>query len=142
MLYRTNKSLYFINFIYGRVCLLIPNSSFILKLCLWHSFYPLEISGFLNFLSQGIYCFFAGFLGLFSWVFWIRFLFSRSTVFSCLRPHGLQHARLPCPSPSPRGLLKLTSVAAVMPSNHLSLCCLLLFLPSTFPSITVFSNRL
>ena len=102
VLYRTNKSWYFINFIYGRVYLLIPNSSFILKLCLWHSFYPLAISGFLNFLSQGIYCFFAAFLELFSWVFWIRLLFSRSTVFSCLRPHGLQHTRLPCPSPSPR----------------------------------------
>ena len=28
-------------------------------------------------------------------------LFSRSVVFSCLQPHGLQHARLPCPSLSP-----------------------------------------
>ena len=26
-------------------------------------------------------------------------LFSRSVVFDSLRPHGLQHARLPCPSP-------------------------------------------
>ena len=29
-------------------------------------------------------------------------LFSRSAVYDSLRPHGLQHARLPCPSPSPR----------------------------------------
>ena len=29
-------------------------------------------------------------------------LFSRSVVSDSLRPHGLQHARLPCPSPSPR----------------------------------------
>ena len=29
-----------------------------------------------------------------------------------------------------------------MPSNHLILCCLLLFLPSIFPSIRVFSNEL
>ena len=28
--------------------------------------------------------------------------FSRSVVFDSLRPHGLQHARLPCPSPTPR----------------------------------------
>ena len=28
-------------------------------------------------------------------------LFSRSVVSNCLWPHGLQHARLPCPSPSP-----------------------------------------
>ena len=29
-------------------------------------------------------------------------LFSRSVVSNSLRPHGLQFARLPCPSPSPR----------------------------------------
>ena len=28
-------------------------------------------------------------------------LFSCSVTSNCLRPHGLQHARLPCPSPSP-----------------------------------------
>ena len=28
--------------------------------------------------------------------------FSHSVVFDSLRPHGLQHARLPCPSPTPR----------------------------------------
>ena len=28
--------------------------------------------------------------------------FSRSVVSDSLRPHGLQHARLPCPSPNPR----------------------------------------
>ena len=27
--------------------------------------------------------------------------FSRSVVSDCLRPHGLQHARLPCPLPTP-----------------------------------------
>ena len=30
------------------------------------------------------------------------FLFSCSVMSSSLQPHGLQHARLPCPSPSPR----------------------------------------
>ena len=30
------------------------------------------------------------------------FLFSGSVMSDSLRPHGLQHARLPCPSPSPR----------------------------------------
>ena len=39
-------------------------------------------------------------------------------------------------------LLKLTSIEWVMPSNHLILCHLLLFLPSIFPSIRVFSNEL
>ena len=38
-------------------------------------------------------------------------------------------------------LLKLTSVESVMPSNHLVLCCPLLFPPSIFPSIRVFSNE-
>ena len=36
-------------------------------------------------------------------------------------------------------LLKLTSIESVMPSNHLILFCPLLLLPSTFPSIRVFS---
>ena len=31
-----------------------------------------------------------------------RLLFSRSVASDSLRPHGLQHARLPCPLPSPR----------------------------------------
>ena len=39
-------------------------------------------------------------------------------------------------------LLKLMSIESVMPSNHLILCCPLLLLPSTFPSIRVFSNEL
>ena len=57
-----------------------------------------------------------------------------------LRPHGLQHARLPCPSPSP-SLPKFMSIDSVMPFNHLILCCPLLLLPSVFPSIRVFSNE-
>ena len=39
-------------------------------------------------------------------------------------------------------LLKLMSIELVMPSNHLILCCLLLLLPSIFPSIRVFSSKL
>ena len=34
------------------------------------------------------------------------------------------------------------SIESVMPSNHLTLCCPLLLLPSIFPSIRVFSNEL
>ena len=40
-----------------------------------------------------------------------------------------------------QSLLKLISIESVMPSNHLILCCLLLLLPSIFPSIRVFSNE-
>ena len=40
-----------------------------------------------------------------------------------------------------QSLLKLMSIESVMPSNHLILCRPLLFSPSIFPSIRVFSNE-
>ena len=40
-----------------------------------------------------------------------------------------------------RSLPKLMPIESVMPSSHLILCCPLLFLPSIFPSIRVFSNE-
>ena len=40
-----------------------------------------------------------------------------------------------------QSLLNLMSIESVMPSNHLIFCLLLLLLPSTFPSIRVFSNE-
>ena len=58
-----------------------------------------------------------------------------------LPPHGLQHTRLPCPSPLPR---------VCSNSYPLSQCCYLtissfatplLLLPSIFPSIRGFSNE-
>ena len=61
--------------------------------------------------------------------------FSHSVVSNSLPPHGLQHARLPCPSPTPG------PCSNSCPSNHLILCCPLLLLPSIFPSIKVFSNE-
>ena len=91
--------------------------------------------------------------------------FSCSVVSDSLQPHGLQHTRLPGPSPSPwvssnsyplsrlslclmsiesaisLSLLKFMSIESVMPSNHLILCRPLLLLPSVFPSIMVFSNE-
>ena len=42
---------------------------------------------------------------------------------------------------SSQSLLKLLSVDSVMPSNHLILCCPLLFLLSIFPSIKVSSSQ-
>ena len=56
-----------------------------------------------------------------------------------LPPHGLQHTRLPCLSPTP-GVYSLMSIESVMPSNHLILCRPL-FLPSIFTRIRVFSNQ-
>ena len=66
--------------------------------------------------------------------------FSHSVVSNSLRPHEPQHARPPCPSPTPRVYPNL-SIESVMPSNHLILCHPLLLLPSIFPSIRVFSNE-
>ena len=40
-----------------------------------------------------------------------------------------------------RSLLKLKSIASMMPSNHLVLCRPILLPPSIFPSIRVFSNE-
>ena len=73
-----------------------------------------------------------------SGIFWL--LLSCSVMPDSLRPHGLQHTRLPCSSLSPMSL-KLMSIKLVMPSNHLILCHPLLLLCSVFPSIRVFSNE-
>ena len=40
-----------------------------------------------------------------------------------------------------QNVLKLMSIESVMPPNHLILCHPLLFLPSIFPQIRVFSNE-
>ena len=66
-------------------------------------------------------------------------MLNRSVVSNSLRPHGLQHTRLPCPSPTP-GAYSM-SITSVMPSNHLILCLPLLLQPSIFHSIRVFSNE-
>ena len=64
--------------------------------------------------------------------------FSHSVVSNSLRPHVLQHARFPCPSPS-RGACS-NSCPSVISPNHLILCCPLVLPPSIFPSVRVFSN--
>ena len=70
---------------------------------------------------------------------YISVQFSCSVMSDSLLPHRLQHTRLPCPSSS-QSLLRLMSIKLLMPSNHLILCPLL-FLPSIFPSIRVFSSE-
>ena len=64
-----------------------------------------------------------------------RLLFSHSIVSNFLWPHGLQHARLPCPSSSPGACLNSCPIESVMLSNHLILCRPLLLLSSIFSSI-------
>ena len=76
----------------------------------------------------------------------VQYQFSHSVMSNSWQPHGMQHARLPCLSPTPglgelNSLLKLMSIDLVMPSNHLILCRPILFLPSIFPSIRVFFNE-
>ena len=80
------------------------------------------------------------------WTWWYFLLssvqFSHSVVSSSLQPHESQHARPPCPSPTP-GVHSNShpSSESVMPSSHLILCCPLFLLPPIPPSIRVFSNE-
>ena len=64
--------------------------------------------------------------------------FSPSVISDSLRPHGLQHARLLCPSPTP-GVYSNSCLWSQW--CHLILCCPLLLLPPIPPSIRVFSNE-
>ena len=79
--------------------------------------------------SDGMFCLcLADYFGL---------LFSHSVISNSLRPHGLQHTRLPCSSPSPRACLNWC------PSSRwchptISSCRPFLLLPSIVPSIRVF----
>ena len=49
--------------------------------------------------------------------------------------------QVPLPSTTSWSWLKFIFIELVMLSSHLTLCCPLLFLPSMFPSIRVFSNE-
>ena len=69
---------------------------------------------------------------------------TRVVVFSCVRPFATPWAAACQASLSltiSRSLPKFMSNASVILSNHLILCRPLLFLPSIFPSIRVFSNE-
>ena len=87
------------------------------------------------------------------WKSWSEVVQLSSVAQSCptLRAHGLQHARLPCPSPTPRAysnscLLSRWCHPTISSSVSSHLCLFssshpLLFSPSTFPNIRVFSNE-
>ena len=66
--------------------------------------------------------------------------FSSSVISDSSRPHELQHARLPCPSPTP-GVTQthVHRVSDTIQPSHL--CWSLLLLSSVLPSIRVFSNE-
>ena len=65
--------------------------------------------------------------------------FSHSVVPKSLQSHGLQHTRLPCPSPTP-GACSNSCPLSQVPSNHVIFCHPVLLPPSIFPSIRVFFN--
>ena len=67
--------------------------------------------------------------------------FSCSVMSNSLRPHELQHARPPSPSPTPGGHSDSSFIESVMPSSHLILGRPHLFLPLIPPSIRVFPMR-
>ena len=88
---------------------------------------PIEPGWLLIFIKNSFYC--------------SSVQFSRSVVSDSLRPHGLQHTRLPYPSPSPGVCPSSCSLHQwCHPANSSSYNPLLL--PSNFPSIRDFSNQL
>ena len=68
-------------------------------------------------------------------------LFSLSFMSDSLWPHGLQHARFPCPAPTPRACSKSCPLSRWCHPTTSSLCRPLFILPSIFPSIRVFSSE-
>ena len=66
--------------------------------------------------------------------------FSSSVMSDSLWLHELQ-CQASLSITNSQSFLKLMSIALVMPSNHLILCCHFLFLPSLFSGIRVFSNE-
>ena len=65
---------------------------------------------------------------------------SHSVVSDSLWPHELQHARLPCTSPTPRACSNSCPWSQYCHTT-ISSCRPLLLLPSTFPSIRTFSTE-
>ena len=69
-----------------------------------------------------------------------RVQFIHLVVSNSLWFHGLQHARPPCPTQTPEVYSNSCPFSRWCHPNHLILCRPLLFPPSSFPSIKVFSN--
>ena len=72
--------------------------------------------------------------------FFSRVQFIHSVVSDCWRPHGLQHMRLPCPSPTPRVYSESYPSSGSCHPTISSSCHPLLLPPSVFPRIKDFSN--
>ena len=97
----------------------------------------------LKIMSYSIYSFAGGFFQSTLWLCYLSISIS-SVVQSCLalcNPCTAAHQASLSFTIS-QSLLKLVSIESVMPFNHLVLCHLLLLLPSIFPNIRVFPNKL
>ena len=79
---------------------------FLLSLSLLHHYYPFVNS---EFSKHGVGICYSYYRNMLCWCFWGTVLFcpfssvqfSHSVMSDSLQPHGLQHARPPCPSPTP-----------------------------------------
>ena len=67
--------------------------------------------------------------------------FSRSVMSDSLQPQGLQHARPPCPSPTPGAYSNSCALSWWCHPNISSSSVIPLLPPSIFPSIRVFSHE-
>ena len=110
----------------------------IFSLVIWNGFFIIKLTYIFIYLFGSLYGLY--FTGLSIHIF-SSVQFSRSVVSDSLRPHESQHARPPCPSPTPGVHSDSTSIKSAMPSSHLILCRPLLLLPPIPPSIRVFSNE-
>ena len=73
----------------------------------------------------------------------LQYISSVAQACPTLQPHGQQHARPPCQSPTPRVYCNSSpSSWWCHPTIYLILCHPLLLPPSIFPSIRIFSNEL
>ena len=71
---------------------------------------------------------------------WDLLLLSCSVVSDSLQPHGLQHARLLCPSPFPRACSSSCPLSWLMPSNHLILWGCIFFIQLTDSSANLWET--
>ena len=74
------------------------------------------------------------------WILLFSVQSSHSVMFKSLWPHGLQHARVPCPSTT-LGACSNSCPLSQWYHPTISSCHPLLLLPSIFPNIKVFSNE-
>ena len=75
--------------------------------------------------------------GFFFHFIWL-FLFSRSVMSNSLRPHGLQDARLPCPSPTPRACSNSSPSSQWCHPTIFSSVVPFSFCPQSFPASVSF----